>query len=105
MQFDSDSKRLRRVAMIAVSIAAVLVALSTVSCTSASSNTTKPAAEHAASPAVQPALRSVKGDNQICDLCHEGNDDDVQMLLYVFVPGQPDMDFAVAEKLLQGEDS
>jgi hypothetical protein len=94
-----DSKRLRKIALAAITIAVLLVLATGVSCTSIA-----PAKPEAA--AVQPALRAPQGLNQACDTCHDAQAGDIQMQLYVFVPGQPEMNnFDAAEKLLQGANS
>jgi hypothetical protein len=93
MQLDTDSKRLRKVALTAITIATLLVLATGVSC---------------AAPVrpEQPAPLRHKGPNQLCDTCHDAQAGDLEMQLYVFVPGKPDMDdYDAGEKLLQGEDS
>ena len=93
MQPDTESKRLRKVALAAITIATLLVLATGVSCTS-------PVRPEPPSP-----LRH-QGPNQLCDTCHDAQAGDLEMQLYVFVPGKPDMDdYAAGEKLLQGEDS
>jgi hypothetical protein len=106
MQPELDSRRLRRIALTAISIA-ILFVLSIASCTStsASSSPAKPSPPLAVTPEARGQARLSQERNQICDLCHEGNDDNVRMKLYVFAPGQPDMDYETGEQMLQGEDS
>ncbi|HEX4386231.1 MAG TPA: hypothetical protein VH083_24920, partial [Myxococcales bacterium] len=84
---------MRQIALTAISIATLVVLATGASCATAVIGGTAP--------------RATLGPNQACDLCHDAaSNTNVQLHLWVFVPGQPLMDdYVAAEAMLQGASS